>query len=123
MTNRLSRMADDRWYMPRRATARDATTKSALARVLLLACIALVPGTVLAESTFEPNVDYPKFDYRSFEFTRPRPRLCQAACINDPRCRVWTFVRPGVLGQLASCWLKEDITIPRSNQCCVSGVK
>ena len=62
-------------------------------------------------------------DYRSFPTRRePDGRSCQEACRNDPRCRAWTYLRPGYGGRGAYCYLKSRVTAPQRKACCVSGV-
>jgi hypothetical protein len=62
-------------------------------------------------------------DFRSFDIPPdPNGRTCQAACRGDPKCRAWTYVRPGYAGANARCYLKDRITRPRKRPCCVSGV-
>src|SRR5215472_6303421 len=92
---------------------------------VLIECSLLlgIIGTAQAEPSFELDMDRTGGDYRSFEIPRPRPRLCQDACLHEQRCRSWTFVRPGVLSPLAICWLKGSVPDPQRNPCCVSGMK
>jgi hypothetical protein len=40
-----------------------------------------------------------------------------------PPCRAWTFVKPGVQGPQARCWLKHQAPEARPHPCCISGVK
>jgi len=50
-------------------------------------------------------------------------RTCSAACEADPRCRAWTYSRPGYYGgRAALCFLKDRVTLPRHDPCCISGV-
>jgi hypothetical protein len=88
---------------------------------VLVMTFAALTRSASAADTFQPGVDLPGYVYRNFDLSRPRPRLCQAACENDERCRAWTFVRVGVIGPLSSCWLKSDVPQPRPDSCCVSG--
>jgi len=71
----------------------------------------------------ENNVNRPGGDYRDFDLTQPIPELCRDACLGDPRCRAYTFVRPGIQGPSARCWLKSTVPNPEPNTCCVSGVR
>jgi len=91
------------------------------AAMLLLALTCA--GASAAEPTFEPQIDLPGFDYRNFDLLQPRPRLCEQACLADDKCRAWTFVQTGVLGPVASCWLKSGVAEKKSNPCCISGVR
>lgn len=66
--------------------------------------------------------DRPGSDYRNFE-TGPDHSACEAVCRYDDRCRAWTWVRPGVQGPRARCWLKATIPVRRENPCCRSGMR
>ena len=71
---------------------------------------------------FEPNVDRAGSDYSGLDLPVADPSACQIACQNDERCQAWTYVRPGVQGQHAKCWLKDFIPAALTNDCCTSGV-
>jgi len=62
-------------------------------------------------------------DYKSFDLTTADPELCQAECEKDPKCKAFTYVKPGWQGANARCWLKDPIPPPSKHDCCVSGVK
>ena len=63
-------------------------------------------------------------DYRRFDLGQPDPAACQRACRDDPRtCRAWTYVRPGVQGPKAICYLKTEEPAPGRDRCCISGVE
>jgi PAN domain len=72
---------------------------------------------------FEPGIDRPGGDYRSFNLPAPRPEMCREACFGDMQCRAFTYVNPGVQASEARCWLKSVVPPAHSNGCCVSGVK
>ena len=72
--------------------------------------------------TTETNIDRPGMDYKNFNLPSPDPKLCQNSCQQDTACKAWTYVKPGVQGQSARCWLKSGVPAPRQNTCCVSGV-
>jgi hypothetical protein len=71
----------------------------------------------------EDNIDRPGMDYRSFDLPAADPKLCSSACESEAQCRAYTFVRPGVQGSQARCWLKSDVPNPGNSTCCISGVK
>jgi hypothetical protein len=48
---------------------------------------------------------------------------CQSACAGEAQCKAWTWVKPGVQGPQAKCWLKNSVPVASKNNCCVSGVK
>ena len=73
--------------------------------------------------TFEPAIDRPGGDFRNFDLVVPNPKLCKATCDGDGSCQAWTFVRPGVQGPRARCWLKFFVPPAVTNNCCMSGVR
>mgnify|MGYP000745995732 CR=1 FL=1 len=70
----------------------------------------------------EKGFDRPGSDYRNFPFDAG-PERCQQACAEDPNCKAFTWVRPGVQGPQARCWLKSAVPTAVANANCVSGVK
>ncbi len=72
--------------------------------------------------TTEPNVNRAGQDYASMDVP-PNPSVCRIACENDPQCRAYTYVRPGVQGPSAKCWLKNGVPPAQPDANCVSGVK
>jgi len=75
------------------------------------------------QTTFEHGINRAGGDYRSFDLPKPRPELCRDACIAEAACRAYTYVKPGIQGAKARCWLKSSEGTPRPDGCCVSGVK
>ena len=73
--------------------------------------------------TLEPNTNRAGQDYKSFELTDAQPYLCQKACVDDPSCKAFTYVKPGIQGARAMCWLKSAVPAASADSCCVSGVK
>ena len=71
----------------------------------------------------EWGVDRPGRDYKNFNLPSDTPSLCEQACNSEAQCQAWTFVRPGFQGPAARCWLKNAIPAPKTDSCCVSGVK
>jgi hypothetical protein len=69
----------------------------------------------------EPDVNRPGADYRGFELMAPSPSACQKACGEDGFCRAWTYMKPGIQGPSARCWLKNAAPPPVADSCCVSG--
>jgi len=86
-------------------------------------CVATTPPPPPLGPGMEANTDRPGLDYRSFDLPAADPKLCQDACAGEANCRAFTYVRPGVQGPGARCWLKSSVPNPVSNNCCVSGVK
>lgn len=72
----------------------------------------------------EWNVGRPASEDNNFDLSKDDPGLCQDACARDPKCKAWTYVKPNTTqGPRPRCWLKYDVPSPKSNTCCISGVK
>ena len=76
-----------------------------------------------SQVTMEFNTNRPGQDYKNFWLNTPDPGLCRDACANDPDCQAYTYVKPGIQGAKARCWLKKSVSAVQSNNCCVSGTK
>lgn len=79
-------------------------------------------GEALNEG-MESDTDRPGSDIHRLELQDANPSVCQAKCAGLDRCKAWTYVRPGVQGPKAVCYLKNSVPQVASNKCCVSGVK
>jgi 1-phosphatidylinositol phosphodiesterase len=71
----------------------------------------------------EQGIDRPGYDFQNFDLGRPDAQMCQRACLDHPTCQSFTYVRPGVQGPSARCWLKNSVPQAVANNCCISGVK
>jgi PAN domain len=60
-------------------------------------------------------------DYRSLDAADAQK--CQSACADEVQCKAWTWVKSGVQGSGARCWLKNSVPVASKNNCCTSGVK
>lgn len=67
--------------------------------------------------------DRPGNDLSVINLPQPNPTLCQNACDGNANCQAWTFVKPGIQGPQARCYLKNPIPAQVANSCCISGVK
>jgi hypothetical protein len=76
-----------------------------------------------ASRQIEMNTDRPGSDYRNFDLSTGSHESCRVACRGDARCKAYTYVKPGVQGPKARCYLKDAIPESRANDCCVSGVR
>src|SRR5688572_3351373 len=95
-------------------------------RTTWLAAALLLAAPVRAEKyTDEPGFDRPGAAYETFEQTSDfqSPVLCRDACESQPRCKSFTWVKPGVEGPKSFCRLKDDVPAPVENACCTSAVK
>jgi hypothetical protein len=78
---------------------------------------------VLQSMRLELDTDRPGQDYYAFDLREANPATCRAACEKDNKCRAFTFVKPGVKGRYARCFLKTTVPQRRADRCCISGVK
>lgn len=80
------------------------------------------PPLAAASVTLEYGMDKLGGDYRHFTTGRD-PEACRQACADDAMCKSYTFVKPGVKGPDAICFLKSSVPPSVANACCVSGAK
>lgn len=95
----------------------------ALASVYLFASVIPIGPAAANETTTESGIDRPGGDYKNFDL---EPSIggfgpCKSACESDGRCKAWTFVKSGVQGPKARCWLKDSRPNQVHSNCCVSG--
>lgn len=67
--------------------------------------------------------DRPGGDYANAPVRSGDPRVCAQRCERDHRCRAWAFSYPRTNAREAICWLKTEVTPPKEDDCCVSGVR
>lgn len=92
---------------------------------LLIITTSLAYAGLCGASTLsvEGNTDRAGIDYSSFNMPTANADLCLAACAKDSRCRAYTYVKPGVQGPQARCYLKNGRPSSSANACCTSGIK
>lgn len=82
-----------------------------------------IPGAASAQSdTFSPNTDRFGSDFRNIAVNGD-PRTCMSLCVRERECRAWTFVKAGLQGPSARCFLKNQVPRAVANTCCTSGIK
>jgi hypothetical protein len=69
----------------------------------------------------EDRTDRPGSDINNF--TVRGWKSCEAACAGEAQCAAWSYVRPGIQGPQARCWLKSRVPNPVVNSGVISGVK
>jgi len=84
------------------------------------------PGLALKQAPqptiiLEPGFNRPGGDYQAFNVAGGYED-CRAACAKDSRCKSFTWVKAGVVGPSAACWLKETVPAAVPNPDAVSGV-
>lgn len=80
-------------------------------------------GPLFPAGVPEPDTDRLGADLYGFPLTQANAQACQATCDAHAQCAAWTFVKPGVKGPAAMCFLKSTIATARRDTCCISGVK
>lgn len=86
--------------------------------------IVLAPGAVASETvSLETGTDRLGADYKGFALDGSEPQLCRQACADDPACKAYSYVKPGVKGPKAMCFLKSSVAPATPNDCCTSGSK
>jgi hypothetical protein len=75
--------------------------------------------------TMEENTNYFGKDYNDGRLPREDcgPECCRDACRKDPRCKAYTWVKPGVQGPTARCWLKNAVPPKSTDHNTISGRK
>jgi hypothetical protein len=92
-------------------------------RALIIASVMTVAAAATATAQqFVPNTDMPGGDYNNFEIGGT-PDQCRAPCMKDAKCQAWTYVKAGIQGRRAHCWLKDREPRAVSNPCCTSGTR
>ena len=71
----------------------------------------------------EYDTDRPGSDYRGFDLPEANFELCRRACADDANCKAYTYVKPGVQGANARCYLKSPAPAGQKRNCCISGTK
>ena len=99
------------------------TVPSASANACCSSGIRVFRPSELGDVNLESAVDLPGLDYKSFDLNQPSPLLCANECTKDTRCRAYTYVKAGVQGAKARCYLKSGVPEKKANSCCISGAK
>jgi PAN domain len=111
---------------PQGAQAACWLKSSVPARVKSDCCVSGVQGAGVhapASNDVEFGINRAGGDYKTLDIQPDSSgERCEATCKGEQRCRAWTYIRPGYQGASARCVLKEHVTIPRRDPCCLSGV-
>jgi PAN domain len=82
-------------------------------------------GSSSWSGTMELNIDLPgvNLDQGYTLSSTDDAHVCANYCANNPNCMAFTYVRPGIQGPNAVCWLKKSVPRPFPSDCCISGIK
>lgn len=80
-----------------------------------------------ATAAREKYTDRPGMDYKSFWIDKDIEGFegliqCENACEKDLQCMAFTYVKPGIQGTNARCYLKKGVPSPVKDTCCTSGI-
>ncbi len=75
-------------------------------------------GATLAEGQERPGSTYDVLKIEPADV-----QACRQLCLDDAKCKAYSYVKPGFQGNKARCWLKDALTPAWTSECCVSGVK
>ena len=85
--------------------------------------ISVVSTPAVLMSPARAGIDRPGSDIGNVVLTTPNPAQCQQQCTDNASCQSWTFVKPGVQGPNAVCYIKGGVPTEQANACCTSGIK
>jgi len=75
------------------------------------------------DATYEENTNRGGDDYRDFDLAKSDPALCQKSCLDEARCRAWTYAKPEArTNGKPHCWLKERAPATANNRFTVAGI-
>ena len=96
-----------------------------LSFVLIVGLLSVPMGVLGTETiTTENDTDRPGLDISHFEMNpKDDENLCAQACLNNPNCSAYTYVKAGIQGNNPVCWLKKGVPDPKSDSCCISGIR
>jgi hypothetical protein len=89
----------------------------------LTACFFAFSATSMTAVHAQAGFDRPGGDYANAPVRGGDPAVCAARCERDSRCRAWSFSYPRTANREAICWLKSQVTPPKEDGCCISGVR
>ena len=93
------------------------------AGAMLCVLVWLASAVAAQAQSFEPEMDRPGLDFKTFELSAPLPAHCQKACNEDAKCKAWTFAWPGKRAGRAHCSLKTGEPEKKKDNCCISGLR
>jgi CubicO group peptidase (beta-lactamase class C family) len=103
--------------------ARCYLKKAVPAAVARDCCTSGVKKNAFVVVTEETGSDRPGGNYRDFALEAAQPALCRNQCDSEAQCKAYAYVKPGLQGPKARCWLKSTIPPRSANACCTSGAK
>lgn len=90
---------------------------------LLFTLLPLGLASAGAGFQLEPGVDRPGADIARIALDEAEPAACARLCADTPECQAFTFVQPGLQGEQAMCWLKDEVPEAVASDCCTSGLR
>ena len=90
--------------------------------VAICGFLIIFPARADVEVRMATGMNIPGGDINSMRLDIPDPGLCRQACDNRNECRAWSYVKPGVQGSSAMCWLKGTAGSSNFDRNVISGV-
>jgi hypothetical protein len=80
------------------------------------------PGTPTMTKVY--NQDLMGNNYRFFDLKQGETcETCMDSCLKDPRCRAYTYTKPGYQASNGRCYLKFEVPAGTVDVNCISGIK
>jgi hypothetical protein len=96
--------------------------QSVLARIADANSISGIARDDTPDATYEENTSRGGASFKEFNLPRADARLCQKACLDDTRCRIWNYRKPeGRTDGLPHCALREISANPTKDGLAVAG--
>ncbi len=80
-------------------------------------------GLISGVKGLEYGFDRPGSNFKKILLPKDDAAACRVHCAFNSQCKAWTFVKAGVQGNKAVCWLKKTKPARRKSDFCVSGVR
>jgi hypothetical protein len=92
-------------------------------RILALVLLACTLSAAERTWTEAKNTNRPGYDMARIVMEPGQKKLCVEACKDNPICRAYTWVEPGVQEPKPVCWLKSAVPDAKPSTCCTSGAR
>lgn len=81
------------------------------------------PASTTPNTLIENQTDRPGCDYKDVDMPTGNAETCREQCNNEDECKSYSYVRAGVQGTSAKCWLKNCVPPKTFSYDTASGVK
>lgn len=92
------------------ATARAVANANLASSLTVTVPIAPPAPPPTSQGGIQRSVNFPGMDIGGSDTSDDRGRMCRALCVASLQCHAFSWVRPGVQGPSARCWLKSGVS-------------